>query len=119
LECDGLTRIISTLMQRDGIEHRVQVGSLDVTGAGHIPLHWWIVLADEKVCDLRARMWLGDDPSVPHGVFVPEAHHHYTPANELMPGQVRLNPAMFVALAGKPMHCFPAFGNGDVPAHEP
>ncbi|HBP6379065.1 TPA: hypothetical protein L6A07_28240 [Pseudomonas aeruginosa] len=34
-----------------------------------IPIHFWIQLADGRVIDYRARMWLGDDAGVPHGVF--------------------------------------------------
>lgn len=57
LECDGLTRVISTLMQRDGIHHQVCVGTLTISNVGMIPIHWWIVLSDGRICDYRARMW--------------------------------------------------------------
>jgi hypothetical protein len=113
LECDGLTRCISTLMQRDGIDHQIVVGSLDIPGAGTIPHHWWIALPDGQVCDFRARMWLGDDPSVPHGVFIPEAHHGYK-GDELAPAMVRLKPVIFTVLAGEPMERFAAFGTEPV-----
>lgn len=109
LECDGLTRCISTLMQRDGIEHRVLVGSLAITGVGSIPHHWWIAMPDGTLCDFRARMWLGDDASVPHGLFVPEAHHAYVVQDELQLDQVRLRPTIFTALTCEPMDHFATF----------
>ncbi len=57
LECDGLTRVISTLMQRDEIHHQVCVGTLTISNVGMIPIHWWIVLSDGRICNHRARMW--------------------------------------------------------------
>ena len=41
LECDGLSRSLSMLLQRDDIEHTVCVGELVVDGVGRIALHWW------------------------------------------------------------------------------
>lgn len=119
LECDGLTRCISTLMQREGIEHRVLVGSLAIPGVGTIPHHWWIALPDDRLCDFRARMWLGDDPSVPHGLFIPEAHHAYLTADELQPEQVMLKTSLFAILAGEPMDRFRAFGAAAASDPEP
>lgn len=119
LECDGLTRCISTLMQRDGIEHRILVGSLDIPSVGTIDYHWWLALPDGQLCDFRARMWLGEDPSVPHGLFIPEAHHGYKVHDEMVPSKERLKPAIFTVLAGEPMERFVAFGTKPVPDPEP
>lgn len=70
LECDGMSRCISMLCTRQGIAHEVQIGSLSVAGLGSIGHHWWLHLLDSgELVDLRARMWLGLDPRVPHGVF--------------------------------------------------
>lgn len=77
LECDGASQALSQMLLHAGIEHEVHIGSLTVEGSGRIPLHWWVVLADGAVCDIRARMWLGNAPSVPHGVFVPTAVQRY------------------------------------------
>ena len=68
LECDGMTRVVSALLLRDGIAHTPMCGTLSVTGVGEIPLHHWIELDDGRLIDSRARMWLGGDPRVPHGV---------------------------------------------------
>lgn len=71
LECDGMTRCISTLLHHHQIEHSVHIGALTVEGGGRIPLHWWIVLEGGEHIDLRAQMWLGTHPHVPHGIFLP------------------------------------------------
>lgn len=71
LECDGMTKVLSAVLVRDGIDHRCMVGSLTVAGVGKIPLHHWIELPDGSVIDLRARMWIGDDELVPYGAFLP------------------------------------------------
>lgn len=100
LECDGLTRVISTLMQRDGIAHQVCVGSLTISDVGMIPLHWWIVLSDGRICDYRARMWLGQSVEVPHGLFVPCQKQLYTISNMVEPADIRLSEALFNVLTG-------------------
>jgi hypothetical protein len=78
LECDGLTRVLHTVLARENIEHTCMVGSLtDTKHARNVPLHFWIGLPDGKIIDYRARMWLGDDPSVPHGIFYPNEYPEY------------------------------------------
>lgn len=71
LQCDGMTRALSLLLMREGVEHVVHIGAMEVAGVGRIGLHWWIALPGGQICDARARMWLGDDMRVPHGVFEP------------------------------------------------
>lgn len=72
LECDGLTRVLTTVLQREGIEHTCMVGSIQHTGrdVGMSP-HFWIELPDMRLIDYRAQMWLGDSPDIPHGIFIP------------------------------------------------
>lgn len=106
LECDGLTRVLSTVFQRHGIEHVVCIGHLSVDGLGEIPYHWWIRFANGEVCDLRARMWLGDEPQVPHGIFSPLSHHHYQSTDEPALGSVQLPHAIFSMLANHPVEAF-------------
>jgi hypothetical protein len=74
LECDGMTRVISTLLNRDGVAHTVRCGRVRGPGDG-IDLHYWVVLTDGRIVDLRARVWLGDD--APHGVFKPDQDYEY------------------------------------------
>lgn len=111
LECDGMTRCISTVMQRDGVEHRIRVGSLTVSDVGTIPYHMWIEMPDGQICDLRARMWLGEHAQVPHGLFMPAEHHKYSVQSEPTLAQMRLSPVVFSILASMPMNSFTAFGS--------
>lgn len=97
LECDGLTRVISTLMQRNKIEHQVHSGKLTVIGIGGINLHWWIQLSDGSICDYRARMWLGDHEAVPHGIFMENTHHLYESHHKL---DASITPLIFNVLTG-------------------
>jgi hypothetical protein len=73
LECDGMTRVVSILLQHDSIAHTPMTGRLTVEGVGKIVPHCWIELGDGRRIDLRARMWLADDPRVPHGIVPADA----------------------------------------------
>lgn len=75
VECDGFTRLAHTALLREGISHEVRVGSLSENGEpdNGIPLHYWIVLGDGRIVDYKARLWLGEDSRVPHGVFAEAA----------------------------------------------
>jgi len=76
LECDGLTRVLHTVLTRAHVPHKVMRGSVAVLGTGTgIPLHYWIELSDDKIVDYRARMWLGS--SAPHGIFKEKAKFLY------------------------------------------
>jgi len=77
LECDGLTTIISSLLSEISVPHHVYIGCA-ATGEGiGITPHLWIEIGD-VVIDYRLRMWLGDDLSVPHGVFKKSDYEHIT-----------------------------------------
>lgn len=117
LECDGMTRVISTLMQRDDVAHRVLVGRLEVEGCGVIPTHWWIELLDGRTCDLRARMWLGGSGLVPHGLFVASAGQRYFAREELVPSSIRLPGFVFELLAGHALEAFPSVAASEGLAH--
>lgn len=77
LECDDLTRVLHSVLYRQGIEHTCFVGSITDTSKhkGFSP-HFWIELPDSTVIDYRARMWLGNKPEVPHGIFSLNDYHH-------------------------------------------
>lgn len=66
LECDGMTRVLSTVLAKQGVKHTVAGGLLSGGERGQIP-HYWIELPDKRIIDLRARMWMGEN--APHGVF--------------------------------------------------
>lgn len=71
VECDGMARLITTRLQEHKIDHQVMMGSVTLNG-DVIPLHYWVMVGDLTI-DYRARMWLGDTPLVPHGVFRQDA----------------------------------------------
>lgn len=102
LECDGMTRVVSALLEREGMDHRAFIGKLAVRDVGTIDWHAWIDVGDERI-DLRARMWLGDDPRVPHGVFEPTADALY----EGQPFDADIDPVVLQILCGKSLEDFP------------
>lgn len=67
VECDGMCRLVVTRLCAAKIEHRAMVGSITLGDKVMSP-HWWVEVEDMTI-DYRARMWLGDIPLVPHGVF--------------------------------------------------
>lgn len=73
LECDGLTRVIHYILNKEGIAHDVYLGAvIDAkTEEGFSP-HFWIVLSDGRIIDYRARMWLGNKTHIANGIFKPE-----------------------------------------------
>lgn len=71
LECDGLTHVIHRVLVDENIEHTVCTGQVIYSvNSEIIPIHLWIDIDDLRI-DYRARMWLGDMPDIPHGVFYP------------------------------------------------
>lgn len=112
LECDGMTRVVSTLLARECVAHQGCVGRLEIDGVGSIGLHWWVELPDGSICDLRARMWLGDGPAVPHGAFKAGQGVRYLVGARR---QVALPPEIFEVLAGQSLDSYPALTRGDPP----
>lgn len=100
LECDGLTRVLHTVLNREGIEHTCRVGSLThIQHHEHILLHFRIALPDGQFVDYRARLWLGDTPDIPHGIFKPMDYPHI----EYMGEETQLeslSPHLFAILTG-------------------
>ena len=73
LECDGATIAISTFLRNHGVEHVVKCGVVKVTAGGRDGVfapHFWVEIG-KKVIDFRLRMWFGNEPDIPHGVFAP------------------------------------------------
>jgi hypothetical protein len=70
LECDGLTRVLHTVLTRQTVAHTVKIGRIENTQTGvSFEPHFWIELPTGQIVDYRARMWLGQD--APHGIFNP------------------------------------------------
>ena len=68
LECDGSVRVFGWLLKQKHISYVINFGQLEV---GHKKLwpHYWIELDNGLIIDYKARMWLGDEPNIPHGIF--------------------------------------------------
>lgn len=66
LECDGLTRVLHTMMVKEKYAHLVMLGAVSL-GSNSFAPHFWIETINNQIIDYRARMWLG--PEVPHGIF--------------------------------------------------
>ncbi len=71
LECDGLTHVIHRILSAENIENTIYAGQvINTSNSDTIPVHLWIDIGDLRI-DYRARMYLGDMPDIPHGVFYP------------------------------------------------
>lgn len=85
VECDGMTRLVSHLLRKNGIQHLVAVGVLADAKRINDPTvsheencavtHCWIELGFSFVVDFRARMWMGSEAQ--HGVFIPGGRFEY------------------------------------------
>lgn len=103
VECDGMTRVVSALLLRDGIVHTPMCSRLSVAGVGEIPYHYWIELEDGRLIDLRARMWLRQDPRVPHGVLARHQVHARYEGNAV---ELPCPPVVFWALTDAAIDTF-------------
>lgn len=75
VECDGFTRLAHTALANAGVEHTCHIGRIvSADGKRQSPVHYWVELTDGMIIDYRARMWLGDDEGVPHGIFSPDGY---------------------------------------------
>lgn len=70
LECDGATRVISHILNKNAIPHTVKLGAVSFRDNVMQP-HMWIELADGTVIDYKLRMWLGN--KAPQGIINPDA----------------------------------------------
>ena len=104
LECDGMSRVVSMCLSYLDIEHVIYIGGVVVEGEGAIPHHYWVGLRDGSICDLRARMWLGSAPAVPHGLFMRQPGHKYT-ASAMMEA-IPYSEVVFWVLAGNNIEHF-------------
>ncbi|QXW20363.1 hypothetical protein KXJ72_17505 (plasmid) [Comamonas aquatica] len=111
LECDGMTRCISTLMSHAGYTHTVHDGQLEVLGKGKIDRHFWISTQTGEIIDLRARMWLGKHELVPHGKFSPSADQIYTSHAQIDPQRFLLSPTLFYILCFKDLELLLKLGS--------
>lgn len=73
VECDGMSSLVATVLSKNNIDYKGMCGQIIPKGAGTPIPHVWIEVG-EWVIDFRARMWLGTDSSIPHGVFKKKDH---------------------------------------------
>lgn len=73
VECDGMSSLVATLLHRNGIAYQGMCGQIVPKQLGSPIPHVWVEVG-ELVVDFRARMWMGDLPDVPHGVFLKADH---------------------------------------------
>jgi len=80
LECDGLTRVISYILNENKINHKTMCGFVNFCMPNESPQvispHYWITI-DERIIDYRLRMWLGNYNYVPHGIFIKNKNIDY------------------------------------------
>jgi hypothetical protein len=74
LECDGATRVLHYVFDKEKIKHVVKKGIVTFDGE-EIPLHFWIELPDGNIVDYKSRMWLGNQAQ--EGVFKPNSKTKY------------------------------------------
>jgi hypothetical protein len=85
------------------IPHLVHIGSVNILGTGSIPLHFWISLPSGVICDYRLRMWLGNSPEIPHGIFTPSDAVEYVSLQTI---EVELDETLFFILTGRKLDHF-------------
>lgn len=107
LECDGMTRCVSTLLSRDGIEHEVHYGYVAAHGLKkHINPHLWVELGQGLRFDIRARMWLANHESAPHGLFLPTEDFEYCTRNLIPASDFRMPDHLFWIVFGASLDDF-------------
>lgn len=72
LECDGLTRVLSHVLNEEGIKHQILSANVFYRRKPTEIFHFWIRLENGLHLDYRLRMWLGENADIPHGIFNPK-----------------------------------------------
>lgn len=88
LECDGMTRVVSYVLAKAGIAHKVNIGSVFQDEEKLVPIHYWVTLPDARIVDYKLRMWVGDRPDVPHGIFAREEFPGFEYVGKTIPMKV-------------------------------
>lgn len=114
LDCENLIRVIATLLDRDGVPYKAHQGAMWVKGIGHVEPHCWLVLDGGRTVDFRARLWLGEEERVPHGIFVPTDSQVYTSYKTF---NAVVHPVVVFALTGSRLEHFPTLGSTGTVRH--
>lgn len=67
-ECDGMTRIIHSILSMNNVPHDVMIGYLTFRDISIY--HFWIVW-EGLIVDYRSKMWF---PDAPQGIFNPQEY---------------------------------------------
>lgn len=67
VECDGMARLVVTVLEKHNIPYQAMLGEIVPTGLTCSIPHFWVQVGD-LIIDYRARMWLGESDQVPDGV---------------------------------------------------
>lgn len=70
VECDGFTKLATTVLNKHGIAHNCYMGHVTAPNGKTTPIHFWIE-REGLIIDYRLKMWLG--VQAPHGVFEKES----------------------------------------------
>lgn len=68
LECDGQSKVISYILTKNGIDHKLYDGELVDKESGEGIYHQWIEIDNNLIVDYKARMWYPDSDCW-HGIF--------------------------------------------------
>ena len=77
LECDGMTNVLHYFLNEAKIAHQTYTGRLVDAESGGDIVHFWIETDAQEghtTIDYRARMWIGNEERVPHGVFLADRY---------------------------------------------
>lgn len=104
LECDGLTKIFTSLLTYQNIDHTVYTGRVSHQKTGRSLVHMWIELETDwgwRIIDYRARLWLGVGGEVPDGIFDPRFYPDVI--YEGTPSKISLLTEEAIELVGAPI----------------
>lgn len=68
VECDGMARLVATVLTQHQIAYQGMAGAITPKGCDYTIPHFWVQVGD-LVIDYRAQMWLGNGEGIPHGVI--------------------------------------------------
>lgn len=101
-----MTRLLSTLLEREEIAHSAFCGTLvDSLFPGKQIYHWWIELEDGHLLDFRARLWMGD--AAPHGAFKPSPADRFQYQDRSLLGSITLPLSLLSVVAGADLTAHP------------
>lgn len=68
VECDGMSRLVATVLAEIGIAYQGYRGRLS-SGSQTMAPHFWIEVGPWRI-DYRSRLWFPDDNGIQEGVFL-------------------------------------------------